>query len=288
MKKIVILGCENSHADTFLRLMRQDARWKDTEVAGVYSDEPSAVAALCEKYGVRPMTHYAELAGQVDGAMVTARHGGNHYRYAEAYLKSGAALFLDKPITISEEEAVRFAREFRQYKTKVTGGSTCKFEDTVLRLKADAAGEKGGKTVGGFVRCPLISQSVYGGYFFYAQHLVEIVSEIFGAYPDRVSACENSGKITVIFRYGDYDVTGLYVDGSQDYYALRAFQEGTDGGALTIDDVCFGRELESFRRILYGGEQEISYARLIAPVFVMNAIVRSLSSGREERVRREE
>mgnify|MGYP007011906764 FL=1 len=35
MKKIVILGCENSHADIFLGFIKNDATFSDTEVSGV-------------------------------------------------------------------------------------------------------------------------------------------------------------------------------------------------------------------------------------------------------------
>ena len=42
MKKIAILGCENSHANNFLTLIRDKEEYADIEVVGVYSDDPSA------------------------------------------------------------------------------------------------------------------------------------------------------------------------------------------------------------------------------------------------------
>ena len=42
MKKIVILGCENSHADTFLAFIRDVEDFKNIEVLGIYSDESDA------------------------------------------------------------------------------------------------------------------------------------------------------------------------------------------------------------------------------------------------------
>lgn len=82
MKKIVILGCENSHADMFLGFMKGNEKYADLQVAGVYSDDKTAAEKLAEKYGVKVMSAYDEAVGKVDGVIVTARHGNNHYKYA--------------------------------------------------------------------------------------------------------------------------------------------------------------------------------------------------------------
>lgn len=283
-KRIVILGCENSHAETFLRYIREDGDAPD--VVGVYSDEPAAAAALAKKYGVPVLSRPDEAAGRVDGAMITARRGSVHYAYAAPYVVPGAALFIDKPITVSEEEALRLARALAKAGARVTGGSSCRYERTVRKLKADAAAGVGGRTMGGYVRCPLRPTSRYDGFYFYAQHLTEVVMEIFGRYPERVAAFESGGGVTAVFRYGAYDVTGLYAADVEPYFALRASETATDGGALDIGDDCFRAEYEAYRAILAGGAQPEPYADLIAPVFVMNAVVRALKTGREEPVRR--
>lgn len=51
-----------------------------------------------------------------------------------------------------------------------------------------------------------------------------------------------------------------------------------------IGTSCFTRELDEFCELLRGGEQTVSYQNFIAPVFVLNAINRSLMSGMEETV----
>ena len=111
MKKIVILGCENSHADTFLDIIKNDASYSDIEVLGVYSDETDATDRLKEKFGVYVMKSYDEFAGKVDGVIITARHGANHYKYAKPYLKKDIPMFIDKPITIDEGEAIEFMQK---------------------------------------------------------------------------------------------------------------------------------------------------------------------------------
>ena len=45
---------------------------------------------------------------------------------------------------------------------------------------------------------------------------------------------------------------------------------------------CFKIEFDEFYSLLSGGEQKMSYDDFIAPVFVMNAVYRSIASGKEE------
>ena len=105
MKRIAILGCENSHANNFLKAIRENEEYSDYEVVGIYSDEAEATEKLNAEYGVPVMASFDEAVGRVDGLIITARHGKNHYKYAEPYIKSGIPMFIDKPITVDCGEA---------------------------------------------------------------------------------------------------------------------------------------------------------------------------------------
>ena len=50
MKKIVILGCENSHANMFLGFIKNNPLYKDVEVIGVYSEDLEASKKLSEEF----------------------------------------------------------------------------------------------------------------------------------------------------------------------------------------------------------------------------------------------
>lgn len=286
MKKIVILGCENSHADMFLGFMKGNENYADLQVAGVYSDDKTAAEKLAEKYGVKVMSAYDEAVGKVDGVIVTARHGNNHYKYAAPYIKTGVPMFIDKPITVNEGEALKLARECKAAGVRLTGGSTCVHDERVQTLKNEHDDNKDGKTISGFIRCPINLKNNYGDFFFYSEHLVGIMSTIFGYYPESVKAYKNAEKITVVFRYKDYDVTGLYVDKNNLYYAMRIAENGVHGEELPINELnpCFKMEFNSFYGLLCGEKQRLSYEDFIAPVFVLNAIQRSLDSGNEEKI----
>lgn len=284
MYRIAILGCENSHADAFLSFIIKENLYPDIEVAGVYSNEPEAAAKIKEKYGVYVAESYDEFVGKVDGIMITARDGKYHYEYAKPYIASGIPMFIDKPITSDEAEAVEFMKALRAAGVRVTGGSTCIHADYVKELKEAVATEKYGKTLGGYMRAPVHLHSEYGGFFFYAQHLVQVTQEIYGYYPKSVKANVSGKVVNVLVRYDDFDVLCAYADGNYVYYASLSAEKAIVGSQYPITGSCYAPEFNNFYNLLLGKEQKQSYREFIAPVFVICAIERSMRSGKEEAV----
>ena len=286
MKKIVMLGCENSHVNTFLSLMKDNPdKYREIEVIGVYSEDTAAMQQVCETFGVPAMKSYDEAVGVADGAVITARHGGKHYPYARPYIESGVPMFIDKPITVDEEEAVSFMRACRDAGVRVTGGSCCKYAAEIEDMKAKMPREE---IRGGLVRAPINMDNPYGGFFFYSQHLVEMLGELFGLYPRSVKAHRVGRTVNVLFSYDGYDVMGLYTEFSNHYFVSVALNGQTLASDATIGMDCFTREFDEFCDLLMGGEQTVTYDDFIAPVCLLNAINRALTSGKDEIVHRYE
>ena len=286
MKKIAILGCENSHAATFLDFIYNTDKYSDIEVVGVYSNEPEASKALSEKFGVKVLDSYTDAVGKVDGLIITARHGDLHFEYAKPYIESGVPMFIDKPVTIKEDEAIELMKQLKAHGIRFSGGSSLKHDAGVKALKKEHLESLDGKTLGGFVRAPLDSASVYGGFYFYAPHLVEVVSEIFGKYPLTVEAKKKDDITTVKFNYENYSVEGMFVEHNYVYYACRFADKSVKGMNLecTNENNWFESEFKEFYDILKGAPSPVDHRDFISSVFVMNAIERSLLSGKEEKV----
>ncbi len=286
MKRIAILGCENSHANSFLDFISADAKYSDVEVVGVYSNEPEASKKLQEKYGVNILENYTDAVGKIDGLIITARHGDLHYEYAKPYIESGIPMFIDKPITIKESDAVEMMKELKAKGIRISGGSSLKHDFGVKTLKAERESFDGGATFGGFVRAPLDSSSAYGGFYFYAPHLVEVVSEIFGKYPISVEAKRSGDVTSVKFNYDEFCADGMFVEHNYVYYACRFSEKSVKGMNLESTDEhnWFKSEFDEFYSLLHGADSPVGYKDFISSVFVMNAIERSLESGKEEKV----
>ncbi len=286
MKKIVILGCENSHANLFLDFIRDNEKYADVEVIGVYSHEKEPMEKLNEKYGVKMMSSYDEAVDEVDGIIVVARHGDNHYKYASPYLKKGIPMFIDKPVTVNEEEAVKFMKECRENGVRITGGSCCIHDADVLELRREIEENVNGEVHGGFVSAPISMENDFGGYFFYAQHLIAIMQTIFGLRPNSVKTEKEGKHFTALYRYDNFGVTALYTEGCYKYHATVVAQDGISARNpdIVFANPCFAEEFDHYYRLLCGEEQKVSYRDFISAVHIMNATFRALESGNEEKI----
>ena len=286
MKNIVILGCENSHANSFLSIIKKTEKFADVNVLGVYSDERVAAERLNATFGVAVMDTYDQFVGKVDGVIVTARHGDNHYKYAKPYISSGMCFFIDKPVTISGDEALEFMQKCKAVGAKVTGGSCLKYADFIKELANDVANEVDGKTIGGSMRGPVKMNNPYGGFYFYAQHLVEMVTTPYGNYPNSISAYKTGNNINAIFHYDGFDVNALFTDEIFTYFGSRYAEKANKSADFSFGDEAFFTEFDEFYDLVDGKDQKISYEDFIAPVFILNAIESAVESGKEQPVRR--
>ncbi len=284
MFKIAILGCENSHAKIFLQQL-VDKRHEDVTVVGVYSDEADTMKDLNEKFGVYMMKSYDELVGQVDGIMITARDGNNHYKYAKPYIPSGIPMFIDKPVACCSKEALEFMREAKKYGVRLCGGSCARYFSGVAEMAEKLKNGEFGDVISGHVAAPIDIPSEYGGFYFYAQHLVQIMIRIFGGDVDEVCANMRDLNASFLAKYENYDVVGNFISDGHYYsggvFGTEAKHEWQDFG-FVYD--AFLREFDDMYDLLIGKPMEESYDAFIRPVFIMNAIDRSAKSGKWEKV----
>jgi len=286
MKRVAILGCENSHANKFLAEIRDNPAYSDYEVVGIYSNEDEAAKKLSDEFGVPVLDSYDAAVGKVDGLIITARDGKYHYEYAKPYIESGIPMFIDKPITADPDEAVEFMRALRDGGIRICGGSSLCHADTVIAQRESVLAEKDGKTMGGVVRAPLKSDSPHSGIYFYAPHLVEMVCTIYGKYPKSLKAFRVDRQVTVVFRYDSYDVVGIFTDHSFKYYAARFSEGGSEGEVVKVSSYMFEREFSEFDALMNGEAQTVSYDDFISSVFIIDAISKSLESGEEVAVQK--
>lgn len=289
MKKVIILGCENSHAWVMLNLLKKEKQFSDVEVVGVYSDEPDAMKKLHDEYGVKVLNTYRINPKTIDGVIITARHGDNHLKYALPYLSSGLPMFIDKPFAIKPSDAKKLVALAKKHKCKLVGGSILRFHSFINELKKDHENDVDGKTISGYVCAPIHSSSPYGGFYFYAQHLIEMITQIYGRYPLAINANKYKSNINVTFRYKDFSINGLYQESTNKYYALRNAEKAIKSRAIDISNEysCTLNEFKEFYDILHNKKQALSYKDLASPTFIMDAIVKSIKLKKEVKVKYE-
>ncbi len=76
----------------------------DCELVAVVDVDHSAVKAIADKYGADPVEDYHTLLGQVDAVSIVVPTS-LHYEVAKEFLNTGAHVLIEKPITVTTEQA---------------------------------------------------------------------------------------------------------------------------------------------------------------------------------------
>lgn len=284
--KIAILGTENSHAYAFANLVKNNAKYKDVEIVGVYGYDENANKKLVDEGLVSYVAKDPhEFVGKVDGIMVTARHGDHHHEYALPYVKAGIPAFIDKPFTVELEKAYELVNAAKESGALLCGGSSLKFVPEYEPLTRFA---KANPPVGGYVTAPVNMVNDYANFYFYSQHLVESMFTIFGSDVKSVYAsCPDltKNRISLIFNYGDFDVTGLFYS-SYDYTAGVYSKKGclTAKSESSNAHKWYEAELDEFLTMVANQQMPHSYEALLKPVQLLHAIEESYTQKKEVEV----
>ena len=89
---------------------------------------------------------------------------------------------------------------------------------------------------------------------------------------------------TVTVRFDGFNVLATYVEKTGYYSATVCGSKSVSAKVLNFTNDAFSHEMDDMQALLDGAEMEKSYESFVYPVFVMNAIVRALESGKAEKL----
>ncbi|MBQ2726603.1 MAG: Gfo/Idh/MocA family oxidoreductase [Clostridia bacterium] len=282
MYKIAIIGSENSHAMGFASVLAPksgERKFPDIELIGVCGDEKSN-AAIAEKTAVTCFTDDPNaFLGKVDGIMVTSRHGGVHLKYAKPYMDAGCKIWLDKPITASVEDAGEVVRIVKEKNLLLCGGSSLAGAEGTVNM-AKFVRDNAAKVSGGHVTAPVNLVNDYGNFWFYSQHLVQMITEVFGQHITSVEAREKKDGVHAILHYPDYDVTAYFGAG----YSITAYLGGygVKCQEVNLAGDYYMAELLEMADMLRNNHVRQTPEEVVYPVYVIDALIRSMESGGAE------
>lgn len=287
MIKLAILGIENSHSGCFASVLapkNEKKIFEDVELIGVYGD-PNEEGF---EEGVKNMKNisdcpiysddYNRFLDEADAIMVTARHGAHHFKYAKKYIEKGITTWVDKPFTCSLDEIEEMVALAKNSGCLLCGTSSLEFEQGVLKLSEYAKGKKG-DIVGGHVTAPVSIENAYGGFWFYAQHLVAMVMTVFGYDIKSVTAVKDKNGVHAVYNYDDFSVSAYFGTG----YSVSVY---TTGGNITSEVIVLGEdyfvpELEAFYKVLRSGKADKTEKEIKMPVYVLDATIKAYTEKKE-------
>jgi len=278
MKKIALIGVENSHAPAFAKLIRDKSeKYSDLEIIGVYSYDGAAARKMVED-GLAPMAADTPtyFLGNADAVINTARHGDAHYEYSMPYIKAGVPMFIDKPFCISSRNAAEMVAEAKKSGALLCGGSCLKFAPEMAALKEEIASGVIGAVMSASMSAPVNMSNPYGNFYFYAGHLAQMLLSMFGL-PASVYAVAREKTVTAFCRYPDLEAVLNYT--ANYTYSITVYGE-KENRYVTLSTP-YEPELDEFCSMLRSGKMEGTYEDLTAPVALLNAIHQSYSVGVE-------
>ena len=283
MWKVGIIGTENLHARQFTGIFSGNGEYADIRVTHVGGMYPEANEKLKNEFPfVEVVENPLDMLGKVDAVMVTCRDGKYHAQFAKPFIEAGIPAFIDKPFTRDSVEAVELVRLAKEKNVPITGGSALKSAYDVLMLANEVA-KAPQEVKAGELIAPLSMENEYGGFYFYSAHLAEMTLKIFGYDPIEVTAQVCNNHVSVLTRYENYIITNKFVDGCYKYFGQIINKNGIYQREIDIS-LIFQHECEEFAQMLRTGQMKYSYQQLVAPVFYLNAVYESYTTGKTVKV----
>jgi hypothetical protein len=166
----------------------------------------------------------------------------------------------------------------------MVGGSSVKSAYDVLMLE-NAVKTNPKDVRGGTLVAPVNMNNEYSGFFFYSSHLTEMCLRIFGNNPIAVTAKAFGGNVAAMVEYEDYTISLQFVGESYVYFGQIVNKSGVYARNIDIS-LAYRHECEEFADMLRNGKMAHTYEELVLPVYLMNAIHESYTSGQRVEIKK--
>ncbi|MFH6602785.1 Gfo/Idh/MocA family protein [Maribacter algicola] len=282
--KIGIIGAENSHTAAFGKLFNIEKQFPGMEVKYVWG-ETNEFAKKAMEDGQIPfqVKNPNDMLGKIDGLIVDHRHGKFHLEPAIPFIKAGIPTFIDKPFCYRAKEGKAFLDLAKKHGTPVTSFSSIahSYETFAIRERLASMGE-----INQVVRYgPVDLESKYGGIFFYGAHIVQPLLYLFGDNVEKVQVHHNGQNSSASLVFNNGMLATLVFTTKK--YGWQTFVE-TDEGIVAlksdIEEKRPGKNDVDMVQMLRTGEEPRSHESILHGVAVLEALEKSVSSGKWENV----
>jgi predicted dehydrogenase len=240
----------------------------------IFGFDSEKTKEIASAYSIKnAVTDVSEMYDNVDAAMVIFRHGMYHAQYAIPFLKRRIPVFVDKPFTISETDALSIIEAAEKYKTPLMGGSSLKYAPDTMIVKELLFNES--KTIRtAALNFQATTENPYGNLHFYGSHLVEMALEIFGYDCISVNSFEKNGTVTAILGYDKYNITLNFIPDSKRAYCVIFTEKDTIIREIDLSLV-FKEQMHRFVDMLDTRINPQDLLCLYKSVKVVNAVIKS-------------
>lgn len=282
---IGIIGAENSHTAAIAKTINVDKKVKGFSVDYVWG-ETEEFAKDAAKKGNIPniVTSPREMLGKIDAVIVDHRHPKYHLPAVKPFVEAGVPAFVDKPFCYRTAEGKAFLAMAKKKGTPVTSFSVLTHQKAFDTFKQKLAGVGEVVAAGTYGPCDLKSQ--WGGVFFYGIHQVDLVLHAFGYDVKAVLVTRNGQNATgqVIYPSGLIVTMDFIKEGAPGFGMRVVGRDGVVAMPIKSDANPYLRGVQTFTGMFKTGKEPLSYEQILKPVQVLEALEKSVKSGKVEKV----
>ncbi|MGW7285197.1 Gfo/Idh/MocA family protein [Streptomyces sp. NPDC054847] len=287
MRRIGIIGTENSHVDQFVRFLNLEERHPGNRAVALVGGWTERNEALCRTGSIGLVVENpTDLIGHVDAVIVSSRDGRAHREQAEPLLAAGLPVFVDKPFAGSVADAQALIAAAERSGATLVSGSALRFVSGISYL-TDQAGQCGALRQLAMTG-PADPDSEYGGLFFYGIHQVEAALQLLGdpvVEPGSLTttASRHGDTVVALTRIGDVSLTFTFVTPTDEeqtsFHATLTGTSGVRAAELTLPRDYTAPPLARFIDACDRDEPQKDRAVVLSPISVLESVTDALNAG---------
>ncbi|RDI40008.1 hypothetical protein [Falsibacillus pallidus] len=256
--KIGIIGSDSSHVIAFTREILNCGSNIGHKIAAVYPYYSPQIASSMKQHHIimeRFLKEFPipiadsleELNDRCDAYLLLSMFSPDRKKIWEQLKGFGKPVFIDKPLSLSTEEAHQYFMDSKEGRTPLMSSSALRYANFIQRFQNEYSPDE---IVELELEGPLDFAPHYPGYFWYGIHLVEMMQGIMKTLPVSISV-KKSGQ-------GEL-VECIMVDGKK--AVIKGIQEGKSVYRITAKT-----KNEAFPVIWESDPQESMYSGLIQEI----------------------
>lgn len=284
--RIGILGAESTHASAFAMLFNRRRAAPGCRVEWIWGETTALARKPARAAGIPNVAAKPrDMLGKVDALIVCHRSPDPHVAAARPFVSRGIPVYVGKPFCRRAAEGRALLALARKEKVPVASFGALTLQRSFASFRTGLP--KLGKILAGSTYGPCDVDSRYGGIYFYGIHQVEMALAAFGSRVEWAQVERTPKGAVGLLGFSGGTVAALHL-----FKDTKAFSIGAVGEKKALrTEIRFDRSpyLSSVQRIaamFRSGRSPMDEAAMLRPVRVLEALERSLRSGKRVAVAR--
>ncbi|HBG26062.1 MAG: hypothetical protein A2Y10_03070 [Planctomycetes bacterium GWF2_41_51] len=284
--RIGIVGAESSHAGAIADVINIKKWIKGFKVDYIWGETKDAADKTAANYCIPNIVENpSQMMDKIDAVLIAHRDGKHHLKAAMPFIKAGIPAFIDKPLCCRLSEGKKFMDLCSKSNVPITSFSVLPLQVSFKKFlkKLPSAG----KLLAASIQGTCNVNGPYGGVYFLGPHLVEMALSAFGNNIEEVSLQENRGNGVCKFFYDDSLIVTLNcIPSGMNAYGITIIgDKKCSYEPIPFDSNWYITGIQTFTRMFKTGKMPYAYESLLKPVQILEALEKSLHSGKNEKLK---